>query len=428
MVGYKYPKLIERTLICVFLNKILYKINLKFKRTQSVLMNIIVITNEPFPIGMAATNRIASYSKGIVELGNKLKVFCLRPLEKETNVFNKFAKGIYNKIEYEYTSGTTIWPNNKVKKIYVVIKGLFNAIIRIRQENKIDCVIIVVNAVIPILLFYFLTRILKIKYVQEKSEYPFVLRNKTFTGKIYSYFYIKFIYKLFDGMILMTNNLQEYFKDKVNYKAKIVLVPMTVEFERFDIKRSENVEKYIAYCGDMGGNKDGVDILIDSYYQFSKKFHDIKLYLIGDTSRQLEIQKLKQKVSELSLKDKVIFTGRIHKDEIPKYLCNALFLVLARPSSLQSDGGFPTKLGEYLSTGNPVVVTKVGEISKYLTDNENAFLVEPDDKNGFARKMEFVIDNKDIANKVGLEGREVVLKKFNYKLQAEKIIEFIQKL
>jgi len=33
-------------------------------------MNIVILTNESFPIGMAATNRIISYSRGIVDLNN----------------------------------------------------------------------------------------------------------------------------------------------------------------------------------------------------------------------------------------------------------------------------------------------------------------------------------------------------------------------
>ena len=51
---------------------------------------------------------------------------------------------------------------------------------------------------------------------------------------------------------------------------------------------------------------------------------------------------------------------------------------MARPDSRQARGGFPTKLGEYLATGKPVCVTKVGEITVYLEDNVSAFLAEPE--------------------------------------------------
>lgn len=45
-------------------------------------MNIIILVNDAFPIGMAAANRILSYSKGNVELSHFVKVICLRPTKK----------------------------------------------------------------------------------------------------------------------------------------------------------------------------------------------------------------------------------------------------------------------------------------------------------------------------------------------------------
>ena len=394
-------------------------------------MNIIVITHEPFPIGMACTNRIISYSKGIVEIGNFVKVIILRPTEKKEKLFNKNISGNYMGIEYEYVSESTIWPTNKLSKLNVVLKGYKNGIQYIdnfRKNNKIDAIISVSNYKIEAFVFYFISKIFRIKYIKEKSEFPFILRNKSLLGRLYSYVYVNLMFKLYDGMIIMTNNLLEYFKNKVKKNAVLSLVPMTVEYERFINIKTDKKEKYFAYCGEMSGNKDGLNNLLDSFKIISPKFDDLFLYLIGDSSKPEEFLLLKQKVKDLLLENKVIFTGRIHREEMPQYLCNSTCLVLSRPSSLQSDGGFPTKLGEYLSTGNPVIVTKVGEIPNYLTDGENAFLVEPDDIIAFAEKMQYVIDNPEIAQKVGLKGRGVVLEKFNYKKQAQIIIDLIQKL
>ena len=53
-------------------------------------------------------------------------------------------------------------------------------------------------------------------------------------------------------------------------------------------------------------------------------------------------------------------------------------MALARPTNKQAEGGFPTKLGEYLATGNTVVVTNVGEIGEFLHDKVNAFVSDPD--------------------------------------------------
>jgi len=46
-------------------------------------------------------------------------------------------------------------------------------------------------------------------------------------------------------------------------------------------------------------------------------------------------------------KNRIIFTGRLNRNEVAKY-------------------GFPIKLGEYLSTGKPIIVTSVGMFIFFL--------------------------------------------------------------
>ena len=50
------------------------------------------------------------------------------------------------------------------------------------------------------------------------------------------------------------------------------------------------------------------------------------------------------------------FTGRTSPEVMPQILTDASILALARPNNVQSQNGFPTKLGEYLATGNPVAI------------------------------------------------------------------------
>jgi len=61
------------------------------------------------------------------------------------------------------------------------------------------------------------------------------------------------LYRLFDGMILMTKELCEYF---VNIgQNKVFHLPMSVDHDRFSIKKKNEIMKpYFAYCG--GGDYD----------------------------------------------------------------------------------------------------------------------------------------------------------------------------
>jgi glycosyltransferase involved in cell wall biosynthesis len=178
----------------------------------------------------------------------------------------------------------------------------------------------------------------------------------------------------------------------------------------------------------MGRKKDGVDILINAFNIFHENNPKFKLYLIGYTNDITEEKELKQLISILKLNTAIVLTGKVKRDDMPKFLTNATILALARPESKQAEAGFPTKLGEYLATGNPVVVTSVGEIENYLTHGVNAFICKPGNIRDFAEKLDFIAKNQSFAKKVGIEGRKLAETVFNYKKQAINIITFINKI
>ena len=371
---------------------------------------LFVVTAISFPIGMAAANRIISYSKGLVELGNEVMVLTL-------NSHQNFEDNCYLGIKFK---GFEFFSNFRRFKIINIFLSLISLMIYFSKNvRNNDKVIIVSNSLYLNFLLYIISKFIGFKIVQEKSEFPFVLLKTSIIEKIYAKFYVSFIYKLFDGMIIMTHPLLDYFKDKTKEKCKKILIPMTVEPERFTRKfKKNNYGEYLAYCGYMGGNKDGVENLIHSFSLVKAKHPNLKLLLIGDANHN-EMSILKNLVDKLSVND-IIFVGKVSRDEIPKLLCQAKILVLARPSSMQSNGGFPTKLGEYLSTGKPVLVTKVGDIPNFLSNNQNAFLVEPDNNVIFADKIHYILTNYNQSLNVAKEGMKLVYNVFNYKVQSKK--------
>jgi glycosyltransferase involved in cell wall biosynthesis len=396
--------------------------------SSDAIKNVYIVTDEPFPIGMAATNRIISISKGFIENHAKVKVICFRTTESEENgVVNKEPHGTYNGIAFEYSCGTTTRGKSFLGRRLLLFQGIAKALLMLREMEKKDVLMIYLSEPLFIILFYVGAKIFKLIYVIDKSEYPFVLHNKSLIGRIYAHYYTSWMYKLFDVVLVMTKPLEVYFQSRICKNAKLFLMPMTVESSRFMNNSVPHREKgrYIAYCGYLGGNKDGVSILIQSFGLISKQFSDVKLYIIGDSPDTDDLSKLKKLSQELDLTDRIIFTGRIGRDDIPGYLIHASILALARPSSLQSEGGFPSKLGEYLSTGNTVVVTSVGDIPFFLKDGENAFLSVPDSAEAFAQKLDYALTHPEHARQVGLRGRETALANFDYKLQSKRLVEFL---
>ena len=81
-----------------------------------------------------------------------------------------------------------------------------------------------------------------------------------------------------------------------------------------------------------------------------------------------------------------------------------------------------TKLGEYLLSGNPVVVTRVGDIPLFLEDGTTALLSNQRDPQDFAEKILWALTHEKESEAIGQAGREVALHHFNYKTEIGKIV------
>ncbi len=399
-------------------------------------MRIFIVSVYPFPVGFSATNRIISYAKGLVESGHFVKYFCLRPTEQPEKTVNVNFQGSYQGIEYLYTGGTTIWSRYLIFKILQALYGYLKAFVLLTAErfnNNFDSLIISSDNVYLIFpLSFYVKTILRKKAVLIVDEFPHILRENNRIYRIFPFLLNleqKLGYNYFDGIITMTRSLHDYFMGLKSKACKMKVIPMTVEPERFDIKiDTSKKDKYIAYIGDLVKDKDGVDYAISAFASISNKYPGYKFLIIGAAKNNEDFLRLKELVFSYNLQERIIFTGKVNRDDVPKYLCNAELLVLARPDNERAKGGFPTKLGEYLATGNPVVVTKVGEIPEYLTDGVNAFISNSNDPVEFAVKINEALSDFERAKSIGKKGKELAFGVFNYKIQAANMAGFLNEL
>ena len=232
-----------------------------------------------------------------------------------------------------------------------------------------------------------------------------------------------------DGIALMTRALIDEFSHKSKVE-NILHLPMTVDLQRFSTASSsfctDTKEKYIAYIGLLGNVKDGIDVLLRAFALIRDDFPGLKLKLAGPW--HYDSPKHEKMIVKLRLGDSVEIMGEVKRDEVPWFLLDSELLLLPRPNSRQAQGGFSTKLGEYLATGKPVCATTVGEIPDYLEDGKSVFFAEPGSVDSFASAMRYALSNPEIAAKVGQAGRIVAEKEFNSKVQAKKLKDFFENL
>jgi glycosyltransferase involved in cell wall biosynthesis len=279
-------------------------------------------------------------------------------------------------------------------------------------------------------IFFYSTPILgflfgrKRKLFYEETEVPMHGGNESFSRRLMTKFYL-WTTKRATGLFVISNALKNYYIEQGVSPDKICVSNMTVDLSRFEGIEKQSVEhRYIAYCGSISNHKDGVDTLIKAFARVSKNLLDIKLYLMGLFSIPEEEKQDKELARSLNIADKVVFCGLVSSRELPQMLKNADCLVLARPENKQAKYGFPTKLGEYLLTENPVVVTSVGDIPLFLKNRESAYLAEPNNIDDIAAKIEEALTSPNAVS-IGKMGAQVARLNFNSDIETKKVVDFI---
>ena len=262
--------------------------------------------------------------------------------------------------------------------------------------------------------------------VIELNEYPLYIRQTNPDNAIKER-WNKFNKGLsFASTIITCSSYLQNFYSK--FCKDIFISPLIVDVTEFSTlgasaKNNSLKDPYIAYCGSLDGNKDGVPDLIDAFSIYHKQSDNVRLVIIGGGSANT-VKTLENKCKDLHIEDSVVFTGPIPHDEMTTWLSSAIMLVLARPKNKQAEGGIPSKVGEYLATGVPCVITNVGDLHLYLTDNLNCYISNPDSPEQFAKKM---IECTQMQNKnIGIEAKSVV-KQFDYLVQTRNLYSYLEK-
>ena len=384
---------------------------------------IIIGDSFTFPDGNAATNRVYTYARGFIESGVKAQIVCFR------NDYLESYAGEVDGITYYYPFRQAFRsPYFLLRRWHNILKhyNTLRILKEIKRDHSIVAVIAYTVRMSTFIYVWLLSFIFRTNLLLERSEHPLKeLKRRPAIMAGYIKTFIEAV--LSNGIICISDYLRKFYRSVGASEKKLLIIPSTVDFTRFEGTFVSPFDfRYICYCGSLTYTKDGVHILLESFSRITGKHPDVRLVLIGKADTREDEHSLRALAQRLGIDQKTHFTGVLSRDDIPTYLCNAEVLVLSRPRSIVADAGFPSKVTEYLSTGKPIVVTRVGDIPLYLTDNVNAFLAEPDNIDDFANKMDYVLSNYQSSLKVGIKGRELVASTFNYRFQSKRIIEFLK--
>jgi glycosyltransferase involved in cell wall biosynthesis len=217
--------------------------------------------------------------------------------------------------------------------------------------------------------------------------------------------------------------LLQYYKVK---EAKIRVIHNGVDVDKFKpaadkLKAKAELgfnpeDKAILSVGRLYARK-GLFTLIESMAFVTRKFRNAK-FIIAGKGLSNEMKKLVSYATKLGVKDNIVFTGYFPDKKLPRlYQAADIFAFSTFYENL------PFAVLEALSTGLPVVTTRVGGIPEMIDSGKNGFLVEPSNSKELADKILYYLEHPAAASEMGLLARKTIESQFDWRLIVKKVVK-----
>ncbi|HTP67162.1 MAG TPA: glycosyltransferase [Geobacteraceae bacterium] len=399
-------------------------------------MNIVIFACVDFPEGPATTSRIRLLSRTLHAAGHSVALAIFNANAKNAITENTMAEGCFESIDFRYLSGRTVRPTGFFGILSDTVKGIANSVFylaEMRKEGRADAVLLYTPDIFRCLPVVLMAKLGRIPLVMELCEIFSSDRRKgglkETIGRLGAQFGDRKLPVWSSGVMAISTKIIGYLKQQGISDGKIVHLPVLVDYDRF-VRESRAVvpcltgKRYFLNSGALD-EKEGLNFIMEAFAHVAAKYEEVRLALTGSPAKGRREQVL-EFARKLNIEDKLIFTGYLSPEQLIWAYQHAAALLCCRAGMEFANYGFPTKLAEYLSSGSPVIANGVGDMPIYLKDGESAFMAVAEDSASISGQMKKVLDNTALAVRIGLNGRKVAERYFDFRNYEAILDEFLR--
>ncbi|MBU0707244.1 glycosyltransferase family 4 protein [Patescibacteria group bacterium] len=199
--------------------------------------------------------------------------------------------------------------------------------------------------------------------------------------------------------------------------------PDTARVEKLRQKYSLAEKKVLLTIGRLEKRK-GHDMVISALNEIKDKHSNIVYLIVGQGQYENELRSL---VEKYQLTNQVIFTGSINDEDRSAYyqLCD-IFIMPVRELSDRDVEGFGIVYIEANAMGKPVIGGRSGGVRDAIIDGETGLMVNPNDERDIAKAIEKLINNNELAQRLGTKGRVRAENDFKWLDRAKQVEQLIE--
>jgi glycosyltransferase involved in cell wall biosynthesis len=183
-------------------------------------------------------------------------------------------------------------------------------------------------------------------------------------------------------------------------KQSFTIIENGVDIRRFvpDTSKRSSDEFIITPGASRVTERKGLNYLIEAVAILAPKYPTLRLKVMGDGSARPALEAL---VKERGLEGKVVFLGRIPREETSTYYQEASLFVL--PSLNE---GMSNAMLEALATGLPIIATPTGGTAELVTEGKNGTVVPEQSVTALVSAIEPFLESPELVTAYGAESRK----------------------
>ena len=207
------------------------------------------------------------------------------------------------------------------------------------------------------------------------------------------------------------------------YNANIEIINNYPILEEIKVHQKSKDAKIISYAGGISDiwNQHEIIAAIES-------IDDIK-YILAGHAEDSYLDRLKT----LKGWTKVDYRGFLKYDEVKSIYMMTNYGVAVHSYCNNTDGRVGnlanTKIFEYMHWAIPVICTDYSLWKDIIVEKEKCGIcVSPNDSDSIKNALQYLIDNPDIANEMGKNGRNAVIREYNWNTEVKKLVNLYRKI
>lgn len=206
------------------------------------------------------------------------------------------------------------------------------------------------------------------------------------------------------------------------FPGEYTIIPNGVDIRRFrpDLPpipwMTQSPAFHVLFVGRFEPRK-GLLYLLRAVYLLRDRIPSLRLVVVGDGPLRAFYHR---EVTRLGIGNRVVFVGRVSRDQLPRYYVSADVFV----SPATGAESFGIVLLEAQACGAPVVASHIPGYAQVIRDGENGILVPPRSPRHLARALLELYEHPDLAHRLREAGFRVVRTRYAWDVVARAVENF----